>query len=324
MYIDMSNMKPSVKIASIVAAVLITTGIVVGIVSFSFFGIDRERIAEKSGYVKEIEEFASNSIDNIKVYVTDRDVAIKHSNTNKIEVEYYKDINGGTKLEQNGSTISLESHNNFTNFGFSTLLDFIKRANTDIKHVIIRVPINYAGDFNIETTNGVITAQDYDKVKDVLFKSTNGRINANDIVAKSFKAQTSNSSITLKNISSQTDVSAQSRNGKIDFDNVVSNDNMNTSTTNSSIRLVNSSSEKITATSTNGSVEVDRVTGLDITMTTTNSRITGTIMGKQSDYSITSRTSNSTSNLPSDSDGSTGGKLVAQTTNGRIEVNFID
>ena len=74
---------------------------------------------------------------------------------------------------------------------------------------------------------------------------------------------------------------------------------------------------------TNGSVRFERLLpGLSGELVTTNGTVCGTVLDRLEEYTIESRTTNATSNLPERFNG--GPKsLTVSTTNGKIDVQFI-
>lgn len=127
-------------------------------------------------------------------------------------------------------------------------------------------------------------------------------------VPKSFsgllKIKTSNASISGANLTQLTKGEFTSSNGKI--------------------RLENIRAEEVSMQTQNGSVIGRNLISDKIFMETCNGNVTGTIIGNKNDYRIESKTVNGSNNLAQESAAQNRSKsLTARTTNGRIDVTFI-
>jgi len=147
--------------------------------------------------------------------------------------------------------------------------------------VTVEVPAQYANDISIRTTNSEIVVSKLKKLHDVSCTTTNSAINLSDIDVNSVNIDTKNAAIVMNNVVAQSSLEALTKNAKISLSNIVSP---------------------------------------DITLKTENGIITGTISGREDDYTIDSSTTNGINNLRNRSDGSK--KLTVTTTNAIISVSF--
>lgn len=78
----------------------------------------------------------------------------------------------------------------------------------------------------------------------------------------------------------------------------------------------------VMAETSNCSIEVTKIDARLVELKTSNGRICGSVVGNMEQYEITSRTGNATSNLPKNYYGMGERKLVVETSNGKIQMEF--
>ncbi len=110
-------------------------------------------------------------------------------------------------------------------------------------------------------------------------------------------------------------------NGIIDVDGIKANDIL-AEMVNGEVEISDTAVQSIKLSSTNGTVEFDELTADDIEISTVNGFIEGNILGKESDYNISSSVTLGSNTLPSNSDGDTDKTIDISTVNGGIEVDF--
>lgn len=147
--------------------------------------------------------------------------------------------------------------------------------------ITIMLPTKYNGTILIDTTNSYINASSFSGLQKLRCETTNSAIKVDDLSAKDLEFQTENAAIELKNVTA---------------------------------------SEKIDADTQNAKIGLSNISAPDIALQTQNALITGTIHGREEDYSIEAQTTNAISNLENRSGGSK--KLSVETTNAIIDVRF--
>lgn len=147
--------------------------------------------------------------------------------------------------------------------------------------ITVMLPKDYSGSIEVDTTNSFIKASDFSKVKNMKCTTSNSAISVNDFTAQSLSFQTQNAAINLRNVSSL---------------------------------------EKMEAHTQNAQIGLEKISAPDITLETENALITGTILGKEDEYTISAQTTNAISNLKNRGGGSK--RLSVETTNAIISVRF--
>ena len=153
--------------------------------------------------------------------------------------------------------------------------------NSEAPTITVMVPKNFAGDVKVNTTNSYVNLSNFSKMKDVACTTTNSAISIENLTAHDLSFQTQNAAINLKNVSA---------------------------------------AGKIAAFTQNAQIGLKEISAPDITLQTQNALITGTVLGREDEYTIDARTTNAISNLKSRSGGSK--KLSVETTNAIISVDF--
>jgi DUF4097 and DUF4098 domain-containing protein YvlB len=186
--------------------------------------------------------------------------------------------------------------------------------------ITVQVPRNFAGDLSVQDTNDSVHVSEFSNLQSVRLETTNSRVCTENLSARSLELITSNGAVRLRHVSAGEKISARTTNGKISLDGVQSPEAA-LQTTNSAVHLSEVSvSGRLLAESTNGRISVDDIESPDISLTTTNSGISGTIRGREEDYTVSAHTANAANNLQNRTGGSK--KLSAHTINGRISVSF--
>lgn len=149
--------------------------------------------------------------------------------------------------------------------------------------ITVMLPKDYSGDLRIVTENSDIRASDFQKLGDLRCVTANSTITVDGVSAKDLTFRTQNAAINLKNVAASGKISADTQNAQIGFDGIAAP---------------------------------------DISLETQNALITGTIRGKEDDYTVEAETTNAISNLQSSSGGAE--RLTVKTTNAIISVRFED
>lgn len=147
--------------------------------------------------------------------------------------------------------------------------------------ITVMLPEDYSGDVQVDTTNCYVKLERFQKLGTFSCSTTNSAIMVNDISARSLSFMTTNAAIDLKEAAA---------------------------------------TETIEADTQNAQIGLLKVESPDISLRTTNALVTGTIVGREEDYTISAHTTNAVSNLQNRSGGSK--KLSVETTNAIINLKF--
>ena len=209
-----------------------------------------------------------------------------------IVVTVPKDFNGA--LDLNASSGSVEAKN--------TAAEYLKIHNSSGS---IRVSnIDSQNAVNLKNTSGSIKI-DNTKATDVTAENTSGSIKMEDINANGIlSAENTSGSVHLTDVVATKDITCKNNSGSINFDRVTTDGSVN-------------------AANTSGGVHFESLkAGGNITLKATSGSVKGSIIGKESDYSILSKTTSGGNNLTDSRNGSK--ELNVNTTSGSIKINFED
>lgn len=172
----------------------------------------------------------------------------------------------------------------------------------DYNILILELPMNYSGGLCLRTTNGAIRLAGLGSLADVELGSINGSVRVENCHAERLLITSSNARIELSNVRGET-LEASAGNGLI---------------TVKECRFP----EKLSLQTQNGAVTGRNLISDHITMQTSNGFVSGTIIGNEADYNISSITHNGFNNLESVNEAGRQKTLLARTHNGRIQVEF--
>ena len=209
-------------------------------------------------------------------------------------------------------------------FTFSVLGGLMRLSwNRQCPAVELRVPETALLDLDAHTSNASIKVDGPRALCAVTLKTSNGRIALEHVKCKALNAANSNARLTLENVEVKQGLTGKTSNGRIELDMAASGGDMILTTSNGRIEADNCSARgELRLTTSNGAIKADRLDGQAVILKTSNSGITGTLPGKQSDWQIESGTSNGHSNLPSRQPGQK--PLRVHTSNGSISVRFAE
>ena len=172
----------------------------------------------------------------------------------------------------------------------------------DFGILILELPMNFAGNLWLKTTNGTIRVNGLAGLAQGDIFSNNGRIRIENSYAEELQVRSGNGRIELNNVRGEK-LDASAGNGLINV---------------KECRFP----QQIALLTQNGAVTGRNIISDDIVMQTSNGLVTGTIIGNQNDYNISSTTRNGFNNLDNINEPDRRKKLTVRTHNGRIQIDF--
>lgn len=299
----------------ITGCILLAIGIIIFVLAFAASGWDITKMSTVRAYTMQT-YVSQNPITSIVVDDDNMTVEVKKSKDDRVHVNYFTNDNDYYEITENG-VLSIDRVTNYKWYHYIFQIDFHK------KELTIYLPEQYDGDLDIKTSNAKIEVEDI-SARRIDLKTSNSSIDMEDSsFTEVAKMKSSNGRIEATNVTSAGDMTAKTSNSKIDITNV-SVRNMDSETSNGSINL-----ERVTAVDTirsstsNSHIAVERVDcGNIIDLKTSNGSITGDLKGTMSEYIISAKTSNGNNNLPENKTDGTK-KLLAKTSNSKIEIEFM-
>ncbi|NMC57691.1 MAG: DUF4097 domain-containing protein [Eubacteriaceae bacterium] len=295
-----------------IGAVIFLAGALIFAGSFAALGWNISKLDKHPAY--EIKELTvENKGQNITINDKNVSFVIGISSDKNIHFEYYENDKNNYKVS-NGSDITFtkQIYNNWYDHFF----------NFDSPSFTILLPASYSGSIEINTSNAGIEAENL-TAANITLNTSNGPININNFNASKLSAKTSNGHINtsggnIKNICALT-----TSNSKITAENITAGV-LNADTSNSAIEVdgavINGNVSLITS---NGQINFEKLSAKNnIILRTSNSSISGSILGAMSDFTINSKTSNGSNSLPENA--AMGAKnLNVKTSNGNIKIDFV-
>ncbi len=251
-----------------------------------------------------------------RVSVVDQNRSVNVVGGTELKVDYVDGPDGHYDVICEGDTLSIRFVANQWG-GFRSLFGVRSWQTYPIN---LTLPSQYEGEVDARTTNGSVSATNVGVNGSLVLRTSNGKITAEDVAVQRIKLSTSNGGIRLKNIAGKS-VVAESSNARIESD-VVAADELVLKTSNGANDARTVTGKRLKIETRNGHLAVEDVGGENISLSSSNGAITGTIVGKMTDFAVTSRTSNGKNNLPAASEGPK--KLDVRTSNARIDIQFTE
>lgn len=277
-------------------------------------------------YIQKTLTCSADSLRAVNLTCGEMPIVVKAAAGDDVTLIYYTCENDPYEAEARDGVLTLRRAE-FTGsragrFTFSVLGGLIRLAwNKQCPTVELRVPETALLDLDAHTSNASIKVDGPRALCAVTLKTSNGRIALEHVKCKMLDAVNSNARLILENVEAKQGLTGKTSNGRIELDMVASGGDMILTTSNGRIEAdVCSARGELRLTTSNGAIKADRLDGQRVTLKTSNSGITGTLPGQQSDWQIESGTSNGHSNLPSHQPGQK--PLRVHTSNGSINVRF--
>lgn len=246
---------------------------------------------------------ASEMIHTVKVECENLRVRVKTVEQGPVRVYF--------KPQEDLDTVEFEEKNGIFSFThkrkkkaqyLKNFFNMLKEWNKEYNILVLELPADFAGNLYIKTTNGTIRTAGLTGLSSAEFSSNNGMIKLENSFAD--------------------DLLICSGNGRIELDNV-RGERLDASAGNGLITVKECRfQQKISLLTQNGAITGRNLISDHIVMQTSNGLITGTIIGNQNDYNISSMTRNGFNNLENINESGRTKELTATTHNGRIQVDF--
>lgn len=300
----------------------------------------------------------SKNINRINVDILDRNVKVIPTDKEVITITYYVNKKEKYEITDAGKTlnfkyiksrkisdyinfiswnetnndISIEVPTTYTgdlvlknSSGNTGVSDINNLSNVDIKSVDGRVELANisATELSIKNSSGKIVVEDTSVSKDINLTNIDGSIQLDGIVASSnLQAKNASGIIKINETTVQKSMTLQAMDSPIELLNVTVKESGIIKNSSGKIDLSNVVVEKdISCKTIDSPIKFTGLTSPMITLNNSSGKIIGDIVGKKSDYKITSSTVDASNNLPKQKD--TGNKeLNAKTIDASIEIEF--
>lgn len=300
------------------SVICVGIGIIIFVIGFAMMGFDITKFNTSTPYEQK-QLIVSESTYAIEVEEKNTDILIEKSIDNSIYIDYCENDKNTYDIIYSDGKLNIKSFYNKLN---TKWYDYINFYSPDISSkLVIKVPENSKYDIVIKNSNAKITI-DYLKTKNLSLKTSNASININNIESENIYAKNLNGKIAMTNITVVNDIDCNTINSGISAEHLLCNE-VKLKNKNGKIDAKNITANDIYFESINATIAFSLINYTNnMECNNKNGKIKGTIVGDISEYSIESKATNSSSNLPEKI--VIGSKsLIAKTTNGKINIDFI-
>ena len=219
---------------------------------------------------------------------------------------------------------------------------FINWLNRQWRQVTLRLPREMAAGMELYTSNGEISVRGLSLWGSLKAQTTNARVVTEEAEARDAQLESSNGQIILRGLTTREGalvartsnaaliaqkllagvISLTTSNGSLELDEVKAADTLTAKTSNARLTAQNCRAPGgIQLGTSNGHIQLENLDSPRIDLRTSNAHIRGTLPGAQSEYAITSGTSNGKNSLPRQAPGGPR-VLSAHTSNANISLGF--
>ncbi len=192
----------------------------------------------------------------------------------------------------------------------------------DHEPVTVCIPSDFPGEIRLLTSNASIVTEHGGTPGDLRIETSNARIELRSAIRQggSIFCRTSNGRIEYDDLSAS-HIELTTGNGRVTGKNLTSAGNAFLKTSNGPFHLGNMTAEEISLSTSNGRIALEHGDARRITLSTSNGNVRAHLAGNIREYGIESSTSHGDNTLPSNMSGGER-KLNVSTSNGSINVTF--
>ena len=304
------------SIILIIAVILILGGLIMSFAALASTGFDWRRISQDGDTEQKRFDTEASGIREIIVRERNREIILEPSVDGKIHIIYFESEKETYRIRTDDGKLTIEVEDRRRWFDFIGI-------HIETQSTTIQIPAEFSGDVDLDTKNGDVDVSDLAVKGKVKLSTSNGGILAEGLtVGGDFDADTSNGRISADNVTVGGGFDASTKNGQIELAGVIIEGEAYAKSSNSSITVKDVAARVLTLDTSNGSI---RLSGVDVAEKldchSSNGSIRGTVKGRDSDFRITSKTSNGRNNLPA-SYGSGPKEMLIKSSNGSIDIQF--
>ncbi|MDD3842986.1 MAG: DUF4097 family beta strand repeat-containing protein [Candidatus Izemoplasmatales bacterium] len=236
------------------------------------------------------DSYVTGAISVVNMDLSNREVIVGRSTSDKIEVRYYVSENDPIEASEENNSLTFDS-DIIWYWNFFSVFNWLNWNASEHFDFYLLLPEGTNFDLNIDTSNGVITVESLDNLGALDLNTSNGHVNLINVDSESIRVDTSNGIITVNNVDCGVS-------GNIDL------------------------------RTSNGAINVLAVVTADLTCHTSNGSIDVEMAGEFSDYATNLATSNGTIYVDGNIlaaglyNSSNARRIILNTSNGSIHLDF--
>ena len=313
-------MKRGSRAALWTALGLILAGIIICALGFaqSNWGGMREMGIWKT----ELRSYAAEHVDSVYLDVRNVKVRLLPAEDGKVSI-YYRDRPEAPlyTFSEDGGALRMEygAQESWESIGWIPRLLGLWGGN--LGEITVYLPSDMAGALDIRTTNAQVELSDIRTLGSARLQTKNGKIQCRNVdVRTEIELEATNGVLALEHLRAGGHISARTTNGKLSIQDTLAGE-LRLHTTNAAMELANTSAQQtFSAETTNGVIRVDEIAGQDISLRSTNGKISGTVAGSASEYSVDISTTNGSASPANRQGGAR--SLEVRTTNAHVDISF--
>lgn len=322
----------------IAAAICIAVGLALCLAAYAVVRGDFVRLSTAPPYEAKEVSYPAQGWTSLAILDRNTPVRLERSPDDQIHITYFENQDERYRLSDNGGELRMEK------LEHKGWIRFVMNFNLQDTTVVVALPEDYTGNVSLITSNADISARGLSLPGDVSLQTTNAAIRVQELECTGrLRLATTNNAWKLEHVTAA-EIEAKATNRSVSATQVHTQGSLNLSTTNGAISLEDVSAAACTAQSSNNAIQATEVVtqgrlelrttnntirlervqpGSSAELVTTNGAIRGSILDRADQYTIESRTTNASNNLP-EHFGSGPKRLTARTTNGKIAVDFVE
>lgn len=284
------------KKAIYTAIILLIAGMVLSLISMLIVRFDFEKLSVNAEHYEKILEAEYASGQNFTLNASREDIRIQPSEDDKIHVVCYESKQSAFSLteDENGVTLT-ENKESFRWFESWTLNFKGKNYAT-----VVKLPSVFDGELRVTATSQNMSVENLSGIKICSLESKSGNVSCSAVKAESFTVETKSGNVRCSNVGTA-NFSAETATGNITLEQVTTN--------------------VLNAESSTGNIRLKEITGGTIDLKTSTGNVTGSVTGKETDYTLRAETGTGNCNFANRG----GGKRIldVKTSTGNVRISFL-
>lgn len=270
-------------------------------------------------------------VDGIEVLETDLgsdDVTIQYAEGNQFVIQYTDDAQNPTySITNENGKLKIRHQENFSLLSGQWVIDLFgdDKNSIDYGEVVIRVPKEYAGAYDIGFSSGSVTMEDMSVAEGVAVDMSSGSLNFSDISCqKGIQVVMTSGSVDFLNVSCEEDLQMDMTSGSLNFTNVTTKGELKLDASSGNMDVNKASASKLLIDITSGDVDIEELTveqGVSVEVTSGNVEME--LTDKKENYTIYADVLSGDCNLPEVYEN--GAKEISvSVTSGMVDVIFAE
>ncbi len=310
-------MKKVTKIMLVIAGITLVSGLLMLSITYALVGGNLSKLSTGEDFEKKEYEVSESEIDNLEIDLHSNAIEIVGTDTDKIHITYYENDTQKYEITESDKTLKLRQ------IPIHKISFFVLNFDFEAYSVKIEMPEELVGHLEIDNLSGSVKLDDLSVGEDLSINIASGSLKTNHIsCSQNAIVLASSGSVKMYDSIVSEDAKLDLSSGSLTIQNFEAG-NFDANVSSGSAHLTNVKvNQVLRCNGSSGTIQFDQMDSNDkIIISAASGSIRGSIVGKMSDYTIHSKVSSGSCNLPEFMEGGSK-QLDVNAQSGSIKIEF--